>query len=187
MGRRRKPPAAVGQGERPQQPAIAIDDDRRAVARGHQIDRSEARDVARPRDRRAEAATRASATAAASPMRTGRVRRKAVMTRPFSRCGRRCRQRRRMRGPRREALETRGDCRRQPLIRPRFQRATFSRKGRRGAERRRFSSGDRLTSPSPPARRTPCGRSAPDRTCPRRSPADRRSGRARPRGPHRRG
>ena len=51
MRRRRKAPAAVGQSEGPQQPAVAVDDDRRALARGQKIDRPEAGDVARPGDR----------------------------------------------------------------------------------------------------------------------------------------
>ena len=58
MRRRRKPPAPVGQREGPQQPAIAIDDDRRAFARRHEIDRPEARDIAGPGDRRGGACGR---------------------------------------------------------------------------------------------------------------------------------
>ncbi len=52
MRRRRKPPAPVRQREGPQQPAVAIDDDSRAFARRHKIDRPEARDVAGPGDHR---------------------------------------------------------------------------------------------------------------------------------------
>ena len=55
MRGRRQPPASVGQSEGPEQPAVAIDDDRRAFARGGKIERAEACGVARPGDGRAEA------------------------------------------------------------------------------------------------------------------------------------
>ena len=54
MRRRRQPPASVGQGEGPQQPAVAVDDDGRALARGHEIERPEARFVARPGEGRGD-------------------------------------------------------------------------------------------------------------------------------------
>ena len=53
--RRRQPPAPVGQGEGAQQPAVAVDDDGRAFARGHEIERPEARFVARPGESRGDA------------------------------------------------------------------------------------------------------------------------------------
>ena len=46
-----KAPAPVGQRERAQQPAVAIDDDRRADARGGEIERPEALEIAVPRRR----------------------------------------------------------------------------------------------------------------------------------------
>ncbi len=55
MGRRRQAPAPIGQGEGPEQPPLAIDDDGRALARGHEVDRPEARGIARPENRRREA------------------------------------------------------------------------------------------------------------------------------------
>ena len=58
MRGRRQAPAPVRQGERPEQPAVAIDDDRRAFARGGEIERAEARRVALPCDGRAEARRR---------------------------------------------------------------------------------------------------------------------------------
>ena len=48
-------PAPVRQCEGPQQSAVAIDDDRRALARGHKIDRPEARRISRPGDARRNA------------------------------------------------------------------------------------------------------------------------------------
>jgi len=39
VGRRRQPPAPVGQGERPEQPAVAVDDDGRALKRPGEIER----------------------------------------------------------------------------------------------------------------------------------------------------
>jgi predicted GNAT superfamily acetyltransferase len=50
-----QPPAAIGQGEGAQQPAVAVDDDRRAKSRRREVERAEAIDVAVPRDRNAEA------------------------------------------------------------------------------------------------------------------------------------
>ena len=55
MRGRRQPPASVGQSERPEQPAVAIDDDRRAFARRGKIERAEACHVARPGGGRAKA------------------------------------------------------------------------------------------------------------------------------------
>ncbi len=55
MRRRRQPPAPVGQSERPEQPAVAIDDDRRAFARRGKIERAKARDVVGPGGGRAKA------------------------------------------------------------------------------------------------------------------------------------
>src|SRR5208282_3284563 len=52
---RRQTPTAVGQSERPEQAPVAIDDDRRAVARGCEIERPEARLVAAPADARRQA------------------------------------------------------------------------------------------------------------------------------------
>ena len=54
-GGRRQPPAAVGQGEGAQQPAVAVDDDRRAEPRRREVERAEAFDIGVPRRRPAEA------------------------------------------------------------------------------------------------------------------------------------
>ena len=48
-GGRRQPPAAVGQGEGAQQPAVAVDDDRRAEPRGSEVERAKAFDIGVPR------------------------------------------------------------------------------------------------------------------------------------------
>ena len=55
MRGRRQTPAPVRKGKRPEQPAVAIDDDRRALARGGEIERAEARRIAVPCDGRAKA------------------------------------------------------------------------------------------------------------------------------------
>src|SRR5260370_406988 len=55
MRRRRQAPAPVRQGEGPEQPSLAIDDDGRALARGQEVDRPEARRLPRPANRRGEA------------------------------------------------------------------------------------------------------------------------------------
>ena len=55
MRGRRQSPASVGQSEGPKQPAIAIDDDRRAFARRGKIERAETCGVTRPGEGRTEA------------------------------------------------------------------------------------------------------------------------------------
>jgi hypothetical protein len=55
--RRGQPPTAVRQSERPQQSAVAINDDRRTIARRRKIDRPEARRITRPADGRREASS----------------------------------------------------------------------------------------------------------------------------------
>ncbi len=55
VGRRRQPPAAVRQGEGAQQPAVAVDDDGRSLARGRKVERAEARLVVLPGERRGDA------------------------------------------------------------------------------------------------------------------------------------
>src|SRR5690348_889844 len=55
---RRQAPAAIGQGKGPEQAAVAVDDDGRALARGVKIERAEARRVAAPGEGRAKACRR---------------------------------------------------------------------------------------------------------------------------------
>ncbi len=55
MRRRRQPPAPVRQSEGPQQAAVSVDDDGRYLARRREVDRPEARFVARPGEGRGDA------------------------------------------------------------------------------------------------------------------------------------
>ena len=182
MRGRRQPPAAIGQSEGPEQPAVAIDDDRRALARGRKIERAEACGVARPGDGRAEArrryerkqrgedegeAARKARHAAPSPGET-LIRRFGATFSPREKGFRH----------RRSAQPCPGAKGRSASLLPRGEGGP---KGRMRASRM----GPRLTSPSPPIRQRRCGRSGRGRTCLRPSPADRCSGRARRRARHR--
>ena len=194
--RRGQAPTPVRQGESPQQPAVAIDDDRRALARGGKIDRPEACRVAIPA---AGAATPATTRTQRGKDREDRRRSGSSRNRqPFSLAGEGGGRSPTDEGSRRAgarwspsesgSVVIASIVPFSPLRTMRLHGASpHSADARRAhlppAGRREPGA---VTSPSPPAPRRRCGRSARGCTCPRPSPADRRSGRARRRARHRR-
>ena len=158
MRGRRQTPAPVGQSEGPEQPAVAIDDNRRAFARGGKIERAQARRVAAPGEGRARAGRHDERQRGGEDEGEARTRHAAP-------------------SPVGEAL-----IRRFALPSPRWRRQPPARPLSLG---KRVGVRARLTSPSPPNPQRRCGRSARGRTCLRPWPADRCSGRARRRARHR--